>query len=346
MNPQENLEVDDLELPINHTPLDPSDDPIYTQSTTDQKSARWAELEELKPDMERIREIKEGRILRQPPVSKSDPTHPKQKHKLNEAPFRTVLLRYEPEDVGPEIIDIVLKRWEQEIPLEAILHQVNTRIRAENRLCLSLPDLYAILAHAKAADKITQRRKPQNELSLKKFAEVFQVWQNGGTCKQCIAAAAPFTNKYFIDKCFRALMERHRRTLRQERCDTAVKGLPTTAAEFDKSVLRVGHRQTVDGHACIVIPIRKIPPHLLEYIKTLSAGDRLLYDPAPETVLPPELDLKVKPKHVESTGLESEPVETTPATTAFDDASIDELFQAPAPPAPDGTPDPFDGQKD
>jgi len=340
----------------------------YTEPTSEELFRRsQSKLDHLMPDMERVAAIKAERMLKtkitRGPHAK---LHSKNLHPL----ARSVTLRFAPQDIGQEIIDLICKRYTDHIPLAAILGQINTRFTKENRQPFALIDLYAVLASQLSLQNIKQRRKPPNELNVDKFMVFYETWQRGATFEQCKGSVFPFRNAYFLEKCFRSLMERARLDRKLDQADSIKQEGILTLKTADQTILRYAERRILENVTCLVIPIKKLPPYLLVFLKEIPRIKELIEDSEKiqeeleiregirhisDATKPPALDLTPEATAVvhitepAAEGMDNEdryvPIieksEQVHSSDAFDDESLDDVLNPSTESQPEGTPDPF-----
>lgn len=181
---------------------------------------------------------------------------------------RTISVRHTQELIGPEPIAMILEKYKAGFTLQKILDLTNGLMIRAGRSPLSLVDVYAILRTHIASGTLAQRKKPDNEMHAEQFRRLLKTWEAGGTRRDCGMAVLPFTNQYFIDKCYKAVLARYRTDREDQRKQHESENLNNrnAASQMDVAIMQHGFRSLVFGKLCICIPLTEIPNYLLDIL--------------------------------------------------------------------------------
>lgn len=127
---------------------------------------------------------------------------------------RNIPVYFKPPQVSVSEVDKIILYYNNGIPLADIVRRVQFAKSEREGKCLSYPDIYTILFHAKKDGRITQRQAPLGELPISDFPLYFQAFRDGKTFQECLdaitEAGRKATTVVFHTKLFRAMGDRHR----------------------------------------------------------------------------------------------------------------------------------------
>lgn len=182
---------------------------------------------------------------------------------------RDVPLYFQGNDIGLDTITFIEMKWRKGFKIKRILEVLNARRKVEKRRLLMLQDIYSVLKVSMAQNRIVNRRRMEGEMRVSDFEVFYKTWCSGATEAQCTAAVYPYKNKVFIRSVYHNLMNRLREVRSKAKLAQAKHDVLIHEDSINRSFLKYAARKEVEGVGCIVIPISKIPTHLLDALKTM-----------------------------------------------------------------------------
>lgn len=217
---------------------------------------------------------------------------------------RKISVYYKEPDISADEIKLIYNFWIKDVPVVQMMRRMQPSRVARQLPPLIYVDIYSVLFTLLQAQQITQRRSNPHEMTIKDFAQFFQVWKQGGTFDECYSALIERPEvKSYCTNVFRSTADRYRRE-QAALTPAIISNGKCSDLTLKQHVLSMAVRRKIDNRLALVIFVDQIPLGLIQQLKALKdigvhfdsalqSGDEILKRMAAGTAdSPGDADLK------------------------------------------------------
>lgn len=199
---------------------------------------------------------------------------------------RAVSLFYREPLISTAELKAIYEWYRLEVPMDVMLRKLQAfqdrrGTRAAEFTFLTYADLYAVIFDGITANRLKQRLRPKDELTVADFQRFFAAWKEGGTFDQCWKETTMTCSQKFANRVFRTMGDRYRQEQEmihgRRKTSAGRMILNNEEKEVLTRLLTFSERTVVREKAALVIYISDIPFTFIKELMTSgSHGVRTL----------------------------------------------------------------------